>query len=219
MKKKVVIFGINDFAELAYFYLTTDSDFEVVAFSINKEYLNDGTSLFQALPVLAFEDIEKTFPPDKYSFFAPMSPAKMNRLRENVYFGIKQKGYELISYISSKAIVLTRDIGENCFILESNVIQPFVKVGNNVILWSGNHIGHHSVIGNHVMFTSHVVLSGHCIVGDNCLFGVNSTIRDNISIAAGTFLAMSSALTANSEEWCIYKGFPALKGKISSKDL
>lgn len=216
---KVIIFGVQDFAQLALFYLQHDSEHEVVAFSVNEQYLPAEKS-FAGMPVVAFEDVEQTYPPRDFLFFAPMSPSRMNRLRESVYTQIKEKGYELISYVSSKATVFPGvAIGDNCFILENNTIQPFTVIGNNVVLWSGNHIGHHSVIKDHVSFTSHVVLSGHCIVEPFSFFGVNATIRDRIHIAEGTLIAMSASVTKDTEPWGVYKGNPAKKGEVSSKDI
>lgn len=216
---KVVIFGIQDFAELAHYYLTNDSEHEVVAFSVNEKYLPEERE-FKGLPVVAFENVEEIYSPQTHSFFAPMAPKSMNRLREQVYESIKSKGYSLISYISSKATVLNQGmIGDNCFILEDNTIQPFTRIGNNVVLWSGNHIGHHSVIKDHVLFTSHVVLSGHCVVEKYCVLGVNATVRDGLTLAEGTFLAMATAVTRNTPEWSIIRGsFGEVTGK-SSKDL
>jgi sugar O-acyltransferase (sialic acid O-acetyltransferase NeuD family) len=216
---KVIIFGIKDFAELAHFYLTHDSEHEVVAFSVNQEYLPEET-IFHGLPILPFENIETNLSPSEYHFFAPMSPQKMNRLRESIYNQIKAKDYQFVNYISSKATVFPRQIiGDNCFILEDNTIQPYTSIGNNVIMWSGNHIGHHSVIKDHVMFTSHVVLSGHCIVESHCFFGVNSTLKDGLTIAEGTFLAMGGVLTKNTEAWSVYKGHPAEKTNIPSTKI
>jgi UDP-3-O-[3-hydroxymyristoyl] glucosamine N-acyltransferase len=74
------------------------------------------------------------------------------------------------------------EIGEHCFIFEDNTVQPFVKVGNNVVLWSGNHIGHHSTIHDHNFISSHVVISGFVDVGESCFMGVNSTIGNNVNI-------------------------------------
>ena len=213
---KVIIFGINDFAELAYYYLTNDSKYEVVAFCVNLNYIKNNNTL-NNLPIIPFENIDETYPPDKYLFFAPMAPTRMNRDRESIYLKIKEKGYTLISYISSKAIILTETIGENCFILENNVIQPFVEISNNVILWSGNHIGHHSRIGESVMFTSHVVLSGNCIVEKYSFFGVNSTIRDGITIAEGSFISMSACITKNTTPWKMYTGNPCIESKKSTQ--
>lgn len=216
---KVIIFGVQDFAQLAKFYLQNDSEHEVVGFSVHQQYLPEKQT-FEGLPVVAFEQVEDTYSSSEFSFFAPMSPSRMNRVRESVYQQIKQKGYQMISYVSSKATVF-RDvpIGDNCFILEDNTIQPFTSIGNNVVLWSGNHIGHHSIIKDHVSFTSHVVLSGHCVVEPFSFFGVNATIRDRIHIAEGSFIAMAAAVTKDTQPWGVYKGNPATKGELLSTDL
>lgn len=216
---KVIIFGVQDFAQLAKFYLQHDSEHEVVAFSVHQRYLPEQPT-FEGLPVIAFENVEKTYAPSEFRFFAPMSPSRMNRLRESVYQQIKQKGYKMISYVSSKATIFEGvPIGDNCFILEDNTIQPFTSIGNNVVLWSGNHIGHHSVIKDHVSFTSQVVLSGHCVVESFSFFGVNATIRDRIHVAEGSFIAMAAAVTRDTQPWGVYKGNPAQKGETLSNEL
>ena len=207
---KVVLFGILDTAELAHYYLEHDSEHEVVAFTVNREYIQELS--FRGLPLVAFEDVKTLFPPAEYAFFAPLTARNMNRNREKIYQEAKAKGYSFISYISSKATIFDRGVvGENCFILEDNTIQPFTSIGNNVVLWSGNHIGHHGQIQDHVFFTSHVVLSGHCTVESYSFFGVNATIRDYTRIAQGTLVGMASSITKETEEWGIYIGNPAKK--------
>ena len=207
---KVIIFGVLDTAELAHYYLTHDSEHEVVAFAVNKEFI--GETSFHGLPVVAFEDVEGIFSPKEYSFFAPMTGRNMNRNREKIYNEAKAKGYQFISYISSHATIFDKKVvGENCFILEDNTIQPYTTIGNNVVMWSGNHIGHHGQIKDHVFFTSHVVISGHCVIEPYCFFGVNSTIRDYMHIEQGTLVGMASAITRDTEEWGIYIGNPAKK--------
>jgi sugar O-acyltransferase (sialic acid O-acetyltransferase NeuD family) len=209
MKNKVVIFGILDTAELAHYYLTNDSDYEVVAFTVNQTYIKEPT--FCGLPVVAFEEIENYYPPSDFLFFAPMTGVKMNTLRKKIYEEGKSKGYEYISYISSKSTVFNNKIGENCFILEDNTLQPFTEIGNNVVMWSGNHIGHHGKIEDHVFFTSHVVLSGHCHVKQRSWFGVNSSIRDFTTIGEGCLIGMGSVVTKNTEDDGFYMGVPAKK--------
>ncbi len=216
---KVVIFGVKDFASLAHFYLRHDSPHEVVAFTVDREFLPE-SGQFEGLPVVAFDDLADRFSPSDHRFFAPMSHRKMNRVREETVNRARAKGFEFISYVSSKATTFPGlEVGENCFILEDNTIQPFVKIGNNVVLWSGNHIGHHSVIGDHVFFTSHVVLSGHCTVGSHSFFGVNATIRDGLTISTGSLVAMAACVTRDTEEWGVYKGNPARKSDVPSHAL
>lgn len=213
---QVIIFGIRDLAELAHFYLTTDSKHEVIAFSVNRDYLPADNS-FKGLPVIAFEEIEITLPPDKYSFFAPMTHKGMNKQREKIYNEIKKKGYDLISYISSKATVFDDlSVGDNCFILEDNTIQPFVTIGSNTVLWSGNHIGHHTKIGDHVFITSHVVISGNCLIDPYCFIGVNAALKENTLLGEASFVAMSTSITQNTEPYSVYSGNPAKKIDMSS---
>jgi sugar O-acyltransferase (sialic acid O-acetyltransferase NeuD family) len=217
--KKLIIFGIKDFAQLAHYYFTNDSSYEVVAFSLTTKYIGRETSL-EGLPIVPFETIERVYSPKEYAFFVPMSPSNMNKDREKIYMQTKEKGYEIVSYVSSRATIFDNvKVGENCFILEDNTVQPFVKIGNNVILWSGNHIGHHSEIEDHVFVSSHVVLCGHTKIEPYCFLGVNSTVKENTTLKQGTFVSMSSAITRDTEQWGYYRGNPALKQQKSSLEL
>lgn len=215
---KVIIFGINDLAELAHYYLTNDSKYEVIAFTVNKEYLKEKTFIprgsNKSYQVVPFEELEKLFPPSEYWLFAPMTGVKMNTLRKRIYEEGKSKGYNYISYISSKATVCNNKIGENCFILEDNTLQPFTEIGNNVVMWSGNHIGHHSKVEDHVFFTSHVVMSGHCHIKERAWLGVNATLRDYITIGEGCLIAMGALITKNTDDGGFYIGSPA---RLNSK--
>lgn len=201
---KTIIFGTEDVAQLAKFYLAKDcADYTPVAFCVDGKFIKE--SEIAGLPVVAFEDVHKDYPSETYNFFAPLYD---NKLREQKANEIKKKGYKLISYVSSKSSVWSC-VGENCFIMEDNTIQPFVQIGNNIIMWSGNHIGHHSVIHDNVFFSSHVVLSGHCLVESYCWFGVNASIRDHLTIAEGTFVAMSAMVVSNTKPYVKYMGVPA----------
>lgn len=199
---KVVVFGTGQIAEVAHFYLTRDSDHEVVAFTVDGEYLKEDS--FKGESVIAFEEINKYYPPEEYKMFIPISYKSMNRIREARYIEAKGKGYSFISYVSSKASYYGSLIGENCFILENNVIQPFSCIGNNTILWSGNHLGHHSVIGNNCFIASHVVISGSVKVGDNTFIGVNATIRDNIEIGNYNLLGAGTVILKNTADYEVY---------------
>jgi sugar O-acyltransferase (sialic acid O-acetyltransferase NeuD family) len=180
--KKIVIFGTGKLAEVAHYYFTHDSPYEVVAFAVDREFLQSNE--FINLPVIPFEEVEKRFPPDQFSMFIAVGYGGMNKVRAKKYGEAKRKGYKLASYVCSKSVIWDNvKIGDNCFIFENQTIQPFAKIGNDVIIWSGNHIGHHSSIGDHCFITSHVVVSGNVAVGDYCFLGVNATIRDGIEIA------------------------------------
>jgi len=215
----VVIFGVKDSASLAHFYLKHDSPHRVVAFTVHREYL-PATAKFEGLPVIPFEELTDHFSPDRVSAFAPMTHRKMNRLREGVYNELRAKGYQLISYVSSRATLFPgTPVGDNCFILEGNTIQPFVSIGHNTVMWSGNYIGHHATIGNHVFIAAHVAVSGHCRVGDYCFLGLNATVRDQVCLAEGTLVGMGTNIRKSTEPWSLYKADATRASKISSADI
>ena len=214
--KKLVIIGIGETAHLAYEYFTFDSEYEVVAFAVENVFLKEKT--FLNLPVFSFEDIDAFFSPATHHLFIALSSGKLSRERTRLYELTKHKGYSVASYVSSKAFVWHNvTIGENCFILENNTLQPFVRIGNNVTLWSGNHIGHRTTIDDNCFITSHVAVSGFCKIGKNCFIGVNAAVADNISIADDCLVSIGSVITKNTEENGIYKGAPAKKHPLPAK--
>lgn len=200
---KLVIFGSGEIAQIANYYFDIDSDHEVIAFTVDQDYIKSST--FEGKPVIAFEELTNVYPPEEYNLFIAISYAQMNKLREEKYNKAKELGYKLVSYISSKCSYLSQfPCGDNCFIFEDNTIQPFVKIGNNVTLWSGNHIGHHSTIKDHNFVSSHVVISGLCTIESNCFLGVNATLAHKVTLAKETLLGAGTIIAKNTEPKGIY---------------
>lgn len=218
MKKPLVIFGFGDIAQLAHYYFSTDSSYEVVAFTVDENFITETT--FCNLPVIAFEKITQCYPPSHYELFLALGYAKVNALRREKYFAAKELGYKLASFVSSKSTVLNNgQIGENCFVFEDNTVQPFVTIGNNVTLWSGNHIGHHSIIRDHCFIASHVVISGGVDVGEQCFIGVNATLRDHITIGAKCVIGAGTLLLTDAEPEGLYIGTGTERSSIPSTKL
>lgn len=216
--KPIVIFGTGDIAQLAWFYFTHDSPHEVVGFTVDRAFLDKET--FCGLPVAAFEDAPDRWPPSNFNMFVALSYSSLNRVRREKCDAAKASGYALVSYVSSKASVWPGfQHGENCFILEDNTLQPFAIVGNNVTLWSGNHIGHHSRIGDDCFIASHVVISGGVEIGKSCFIGVNATFRDHIKIGERCVIGAGCLITADAEPEGVYIGTASERAKVPSSRL
>src|SRR5579863_2360165 len=200
---KLILFGMGDIGRLAHYYFSRDSEHEVVAFTADSQYAKE--SSFLGLPVVEFEKVKQVYPPSDYKMFIALSYARMNQVRAAKYFRAKEMGYELVSYVSSRCSYLSDSrAGDNCFILEDNTIQPFVRIGSNVTLWSGNHIGHHSVIEDHCFLASQIVVSGRVRIGAYCFLGVNVTLRDAITIAPHSLLAAGAIIMKDTVEHGVY---------------
>jgi sugar O-acyltransferase (sialic acid O-acetyltransferase NeuD family) len=201
-KQQIVVFGTGEIAELADFYFTHDSEFEVVGFTVDGAYLK-GVE-FSGRPVVPFEQLVEKFPPERYGLFVAISYAKINAVRAEKVAAARAKGYRLASYLSRRASVFPGfELKENCFILEDNTIQPFANIGANVTLWSGNHIGHHSVIEDDVFLASHVVVSGGVRIGQGSFVGVNVTIRDHVTIGKKCVLGAGALVLEDQPDFSV----------------
>ena len=218
MNKKLIIFGLSDMGQLAHFYFTRESDYEVVAFTVDKDYVQEAS--FCGLPVIDFESVANIYPPSDHALFIALGYSKLNGVRKEKYLAAKSLGYSIPSFVSSKATVLTDEpVGENCFIFEDNTIQPFVKIGNNVTLWSGNHIGHHSVIRDHTFIASHVVISGGVDIGEQCFIGVNATLRDHIKVGDRCVIGAGALLLGDADPEGVYIGSATERSRVPSRRL
>jgi sugar O-acyltransferase (sialic acid O-acetyltransferase NeuD family) len=200
---RVVVFGTGGFAEMVHFYLDRDSEHEVVAFTVNGEHIEEPE--WRGLPVVPFEDVEESLPPGEYAMYVAVGYRGVNRIRAGIYDQAKAKGYDLVTYVSSKATHWdANEIGDNCFIFEDNTIQPYVKIGNDVVLWSGNHIGHWAEIGDHCFISSHVVVSGYTKIGAYSFVGVNSTFRDAITVGESNVIGAGAVIMKDTEDFEVY---------------
>jgi len=202
MSNPIIIFGTSQLAELIHFYFTNDGNRTIAAFVLDEEFITNDS--FCGLPVVPFSNVEMLFPPTDYEMFVAVGYTKVNTVRRQKYYEAKQKGYTLPSYIHSSSTVSTKNIGENCFIQEHNVIQPFVTLGNNVLLWVGNAVGHYTVIEDHCAVTSHVVICGGVTVKEGAFIGVNATIRDYITIGRYCVIGAGAIIMKNTEDEEVY---------------
>lgn len=195
-KHKLVIVGSGEFAELCYEYFTHDSIYDVAAFSGERNFITRD-QLFN-LPVVPFEELEYIYPPDEYKAFVAVSYTGLNRLRERLYHQAKAKGYELLSYVSSHACIgRNSTMGDNCLVLEGSAIQPFVRIGSNVVVGNGSSIGHNAVVKDHCFLSFHAVVLGKAEIGENCFLGGNCTIFDRRKVGSSCIIGAGCSITAD----------------------
>ena len=200
---EVVIFGTGDYGRIAERYLTADSPHEVVAFTVNRDYID--REELNGLQVVPFEELQDRHPPGSVEVLVAIGFSGVNRARARVYEECKRLGYSLISYVNSRAFFWDDvPIGDNSFVFEANVVQPGVTIGSDVVLWSGNHIGHDVTIGDHCFIASHVVISGHASIGEGCFIGVNASIRDGVRIAPKCVIGAGALIMKDTEEGDVY---------------
>lgn len=196
---KLVIFGAGKTAEVVHHYFTHDSPHEVVAFTCDADFIHE-ERLF-GLPVVPFETVEDSHPPDDFDMFVAVGYEELNELRARKYSEAKRKGYELISYVSTESgMIGDRDIGDNCLIMENVCVQPHARIGNDVFVWSGALIAHHCEIGDHCWITSHASIAGSTKIGSHCFIGINATIGHEVTVGAHSLVGAGTRVTKSIAE-------------------
>jgi sugar O-acyltransferase (sialic acid O-acetyltransferase NeuD family) len=217
-KRRVVVFGVGDFARIARYYLTHDSPYEVVAHTVTAD--SSAASEFLGLPVVPFERIAEAYPPAEAGMFVAIAYSRVNRSRREIFERARALGYPMVRYVCSKATTWPDlSIGDGTFVFENNVVQPYVQIGEDTVLWSGNHIGHDSRIGSHVFIASHAVVSGNCRIGDGTFVGVNATIRDGVTIGAECVIGAGAIVLRDVPDGAVLKAVATPVSDITSAML
>lgn len=208
--RPVVIFGNLRSASLAWYCLKHDSPWQVAGFTVDAAYRK--TEQFENLPLAPFEQLETVYPPDQYRLLIPMGYQQINGVRRARYEAAKQRGYDFISYVSSRASIWPDlHIGENVLIYEHAIIQPFARIGDNCIIRSGAHISHHCQVANHAFVAAEVAMGGEGYIGEQAFIGVGAVLRDRIQVAERSFIGAGAVLVKDTEADGVYVGNPARK--------
>lgn len=216
MSEEVILFGLTQTADIVQYYLHKYSDYRVVARCVDKNYLT--VKNYEGLPIAAFEDIEKNYPPNKYKMAIPMMNTHLNKIREQKYLAAKSKGYNFINFICPNSICETDDLGDNIFVLGSCHIQPFAKIGNNCMIWSGTEIGHHTVVEDNCFITGARV-AGRITIKKNCFIGHTSMLRDGVTIGEYCVIGMGSVVQKNIPDYSILSVKQTKRWKEKSTEL
>jgi sugar O-acyltransferase (sialic acid O-acetyltransferase NeuD family) len=215
--EKIVIFGAKAFAEIAHYYFTHDSPLKVAAFTVDGAYLTDAT--YKRLPVVAFEEVERAFPPEDYGMFVAVGFNRVNQFRADKVAQAEAKRYQLASFISSKADVAPDlQVRPNTMIMERAGIQPFVQIGKNTVIWSTTRIGFRTRIGDHCWITC-ALFGESASVGDYSFVGLNATVAPFVSIGRSNIIGSGALIVRDTKDGEIYRGPASKASRVPSDRL
>jgi sugar O-acyltransferase (sialic acid O-acetyltransferase NeuD family) len=213
---RIVMFGTGRGADTAFRYISRDTSHEICAFAVDAPFLTKRP--FHGRPVVDYASITSAFPPGEFEMFVPLGFQRMNGLRAERYLDVKARGYRCISYVSPRHTAPEPvTVGENCFILDGQAFNLDVTIGNNVTMWSANHIGDRTVIGDHAWISSHVTLSGDVTIGEACFLGVNACVSNNVRLGRRTFVGAHVLVAKDTAENSVFVAPPATEVKVPSE--
>ncbi len=177
----IVVLGTGELAQLAHFYFTRDAERRVAGFTVDAKHVR--ADRYVGLPLVPYEDLERSYPPDSFDVFVAIGYSKLNAVRAERCTQARTQGYRLASCVSKRASVWPDlELGGNCLVMEGNVIQPFAVLGEGVIMSCGNVVSHHCRIGDYCYFGAGATVSGGVTIGERSFIGSNATIREHLSL-------------------------------------
>jgi sugar O-acyltransferase (sialic acid O-acetyltransferase NeuD family) len=201
--KKIVIFGNSPAAIQSHYDFTYDSDYEVVAFTVDQHDINEKELL--GLPVVPFDEVESIYPPADFNMFVAIYFNRVNQVRIKRYEQVKAKGYKPASYVSSKAIVWPGlVVGDNCMICDGANVRPFTKIGNNTFIMPGAVVGHDAVVRDHCYLAIHAVLLAGAKVESCCVIGANATILNGVTVARECVISAGAVINSDTKAKGVY---------------
>lgn len=216
--KPLVLFGAGELARLAYLAFSRGGEHDVVACTVSAEHVGS-VELF-GLPVVPWEELETTHPPDTHGLFVAVGYRNVNRNRRDLCAEARSRGYELARYVSPHAIVADDvEIHENVFVFEGVIVQPFAVLGRNVILWSGALVAHDATIGDNCFLAPRAAIAGNVRVGENCFVGINATIRDGVSIAPDCVIGAGAVVKRDTQPGEVYSAQQTVVSPQPSSEL
>jgi sugar O-acyltransferase (sialic acid O-acetyltransferase NeuD family) len=211
----IVVFGLEGLSRLAALVLTHEGGAQVAAFTVHRRYCSQDT--LDSRPVVPFEDLERTHPPERFALFAPLGWRRMGGLRADVFAEGRARGYRFASYLSPRAVTWPDlQVSNNVMIYDSVVIQPFARVGHGCVLRSGAFLSHDVQVGDHSFIASRATVGGRAVIGERCVIGLNATICSGIRVAPRCFVTAGAVLTTDTEPGGIYRGNPARRARLPS---
>lgn len=178
--KKLVIFGNGDFARLLKYYIDEDDSREVGCFTVNEADILEES--FWGLPVIPFERISESFPPEDYEVLMGIGNSHMNKTRERIFYECKAKGYTVASFIHSSSKLHGVEMGEGNIIFEDCLFYPFSKIGKGNLFWDHVLISHDCLIGDFNTFSGSSDLAGYVKIGNNGYFGKQCFLNEGITV-------------------------------------
>jgi sugar O-acyltransferase (sialic acid O-acetyltransferase NeuD family) len=193
--KPVVIFGAGKIAQVLYHHILRDRTVDVAGFTCETPYV-PANGEFDGRPLVDFASVTERFPPAQYDMLVGIGYHDLNRVRRRIYGEAINLGYDLASYVSSKAGVGDwLRAGNNCIILDNASVEPGVELGNNVVLWSNVLVGHHTRIADHCWLAGHAVFGGSATLGEGSFVGLGAIVAQDVEIGPDSFLGAGAVVT------------------------
>jgi sugar O-acyltransferase (sialic acid O-acetyltransferase NeuD family) len=214
--RPLVLFGTGELARLVHAFLAAEGR-APVACTVDREYA--ASARLADLPVVPWEELPERYPPSEVAVLVAVGYRRVNRARAETVARVREAGYRLASYVHPSAIVAPDvEIRPNTIVFERVVVQPFVTLGADVVVWCSATIAHDSVVGDHCFLAPEAAVSGNVTIGAYSFVGLNATVRDGVTVGEGCVIGAGAVVKHDTAPGDVYPAVPTPAGSRSAAD-
>lgn len=188
--KPLVIFGLGDVADIAFTYFSNDSDYRVVAYTVDAAY--QGRQTFHDLPVVPYDSLRTHYDPAEVALFVGVGYGDNNRVRDNLIARMHDDGWTLASYVASRANIWSASIADNCMVIDTTTLLPGAKIGSGTILWTNTVIGEYACVGASCYIGPTSFIGGYANIGDRSVVGPLAHVASYRTVGDTSFVGASA---------------------------
>jgi len=208
-KDKVVCVGGGGNAKVLIDIILNDNTYSLVGIT---EVAGD---LFQekvkGVPVIGSDEILPRLFAEGIKFsFVGVGTVGDTSVRTKISKKIEAIGFTPLTIIHPSAIIaLTAGLGKGDCFMAGTIINPYAKIGNNVIVNTGALVEHDCVIGDHVCISPGAILGGKVTVGEQSFIGMGALIKQGVTIGRNVIIGMGAVVLDDIPEGVTAVGNPA----------
>ena len=217
MKKEIVVFGTGDFADIVSFVAEQKLGWRIIAYTVSKGLVEDGSAEYNGRPLVPFDRLEKLYKPENVELVIGMIGKNMFDQRSGVFDLIRGKGYYIPNIIDPDARVDTENIGSGNVILAHTSIEAHCSIGSGNIIWQNVVLPHHNRLGSFNNLAPSVSLSGYSEIGNHCFVGNNVCIKNRTAVGDYAYIGAGAYVSGPVEPYSVLVPHPSyvLEGKRS----
>lgn len=193
MKKKIALFGAGGHAVSCVDVIEAERKFQI-------EYILDkypSKKYLAKYKIIQENDsnIENLKKKNIKNIVICIGQIKTPKIRKKLFYKLKKKGFIFPVIKSPRSTVSKRSIIEEGTVIFHNcIINAEVNIGKNCIINTSSLIEHGVKIGDHSHISTGVVLNGDCVIGNDSFIGSGSILKQGLKLKSKTFIKMGSII-------------------------
>lgn len=201
--ERIFILGTTKYAFMLRKMIEQERKFYVIGHTVSKNQIEEQKRICdkEEVKLFPFEELS-CFISDNESvnILNAIGYSNMNDTRKKFFQLCKKRGYNVINYISDKAVVLTENLGEGNIVFPGAYIGTNVDIGNNNVFYAGCVMTHDIRIGDNNFIAANVTCGGEVNIGSNCFLGMGSVIRNRLNISNYSLIGASAYLDFSTKD-------------------